>query len=520
MSTTSSYPNNSYPLQPTMIRRNSIVFFVAAFPTLMCAQYDTLVLTQPSDFRGLRQRPVPKRLVVNTFSDEIPFRKLQRAVQDWGEVAEIIFEGNGFEAYPSWLLPMNCRIVRFGEQDWPDLEEAVDAALASNFSKHIQFRIEEFDGLDHRVRKASNVDSLTVMTAAWEECKKAENPCSATSYLHVTVQADGTQLRQIPLMLYHREAPVVGYTVDEVEVLSAPCKKYVSVAPPIEGVEVPQQLYSMNASEGATVEAASGSVIKVPSDAFVDENGQRVSGNVTLAYREFRTPADLVMSGIPMSSADTDSAGAWYFESGGMLEITAFQGQQELSMADGKSISIVFSSTSDSPAMELFRFEDAANEWIVTGPAPLQDTGQPDAAVSPAYYAYLSALQLQLRGLPDTSGLAHRFSSFDYIHQWHASDRRSGMRAKSRSTTLSNHIRLVSVRKNRELGTHFQLTSAFSTTKLNPELRAFQRVRFCVGHDMSAKELRKRFYYKKNPINDVRIYKHGDEVQLLRWCGL
>ena len=498
-----------------MMSRTLLVVLLVAQSVLFHAQNDTLVLNEPSDFRALKRRPQPKVMVITALSEDIPFHKLARAAQQWGELAEIVFHGNAFEEYPSVLTTVPCRTIRFTEQDWVDFEDVVDAALASRYTKHLHFVIDEFDGLDQRVREPSTVDSLTVVTTGWEECKKAGEPCYATSFLHVTVQADGARLKQIPLLLHHREDPATAHTLEEVAIESAPCKKYVSVAPPINGVEVPIQAYTVNAETGGLVNTPSGSVVQIPQNAFVDASGQRIGGNVTLTYREFRTSADLAISGIPMSGVEADSSQSWYFESGGMLEINAFQGQQELWLADGKRIDIAFATTSENPNMELFRFEDAANRWIPTGPAPMQEAMQPDAVVSPAYYAYMNALLQQLPGAPDTAGLAYRFSSFDYIHQSHVLDYRDVTRSNPKLTSLRNHIRLVSVRKNKEFGTHFRVVSAYTLAKRNPEMRAFQQLYFCVGHDISARELRRQFNYKNNPINDVRIYENGDELKLV-----
>lgn len=91
-------------------------------------------------------------------------------------------------------------------------------------------------------------------------------------------------------------------------------------------------------SKGAEINYASGAKVKVPKDAFVDQDGNPVTGEVKLAFSEINGAASVIASGLPMCINHSDKVG--YFESGGMFEINAKQNGKNLKLVDGKSLEI------------------------------------------------------------------------------------------------------------------------------------------------------------------------------------
>jgi hypothetical protein len=95
------------------------------------------------------------------------------------------------------------------------------------------------------------------------------------------------------------------------------------IKPPIKGADVPFKEWTVDAAKGDTVYYPTGSIILFPPNSFVDKNGNVITGNVEVKYREFTKPIDFFLSGIPMNY---DSAGVQYtFESAGMCEILAYK---------------------------------------------------------------------------------------------------------------------------------------------------------------------------------------------------
>lgn len=137
------------------------------------------------------------------------------------------------------------------------------------------------------------------------------------------------------------------------------------VNPPLAEINVPTTIYKVNAEKGATLEFKTGSKITIPKNSFVDGNGKLVKGNVELHYREFHDPVDFFVAGIPMTY---DSAGVRYhFESAGMMEINAYQGNEKLAVAPEKSINIALASNYAGTNYNLYKLDTAVNNWACLG---------------------------------------------------------------------------------------------------------------------------------------------------------
>ncbi len=108
------------------------------------------------------------------------------------------------------------------------------------------------------------------------------------------------------------------------------------IAPPISGLTLREYPYNFSSAKGCTFTHISGTKVTFPANAFVDANGNQVSGNVKILYREFRDQADFFLSGIPMQY---DSLGKTYqFESAGMMEITGFINGKEVFLKKDKTV--------------------------------------------------------------------------------------------------------------------------------------------------------------------------------------
>ncbi|HEY1039873.1 MAG TPA: hypothetical protein VGF30_10735, partial [Bacteroidia bacterium] len=141
---------------------------------------------------------------------------------------------------------------------------------------------------------------------------------------------------------------------------SFPC-----VAPPIPGVDVTKEVYTINAEKGDTLYSKSGSVILFPKNSMVDENGKPVTGDVKVTYREFNDPVDFFISGIPMSY---DSAGASYdFRSAGMCELKATQNGKEVFVNPQSKPEINLMSNSNDPAFNLYYLDENKKSWQPKG---------------------------------------------------------------------------------------------------------------------------------------------------------
>lgn len=121
-------------------------------------------------------------------------------------------------------------------------------------------------------------------------------------------------------------------------------KKYTQeIAPPFKNVEVAYQQMEVDASEDKVLRLKNGSSISIPKNAFVDKNGNPVTGKVKLEYREFHSAADIIASGIPMIYEDEKGENK-IMESGGMFEIKGKVNNEEVFISKGKELGVSMAS--------------------------------------------------------------------------------------------------------------------------------------------------------------------------------
>ena len=134
-----------------------------------------------------------------------------------------------------------------------------------------------------------------------------------------------------------------------------------AIRPPLEGVDIPMRDFTFDASRGSTIRTPSGTQITVPAQALTDEKGRPVKGNVKLQFREFHTPAEILVSGIPMRY---DSAGTNYdFVSAGMFEIAAEQNGQKLKIRNGKAIQVELASYKADEGYSFYQLNPKTGDW-------------------------------------------------------------------------------------------------------------------------------------------------------------
>jgi len=117
------------------------------------------------------------------------------------------------------------------------------------------------------------------------------------------------------------------------------------ISPPLEGLDVLANVYQINPNKDTMVVHETGTSIDLSSGIFVHENGNPVKETVQLSYREFHSPLEGYLAGIPM---EYDSGGTTYtFESAGMFEIKAQSNGKQVFLKEGMEIPISMVSNTD-----------------------------------------------------------------------------------------------------------------------------------------------------------------------------
>lgn len=148
------------------------------------------------------------------------------------------------------------------------------------------------------------------------------------------------------------------------------------VNPPLK--EIPSKLVAqkVNVQQGGSYELPTGSRLVVPTEAFMNDRGELISGEVNMYYREMDDYVDFFMAGIPMTY---DSASTKLnLESSGMVEIYAEQNGERVKLAPGKAIQVELISEiylpegGALPDYNVYQLDTASRNWVYEGEAQVQ----------------------------------------------------------------------------------------------------------------------------------------------------
>ncbi|MBI3134058.1 MAG: hypothetical protein HYZ14_05215 [Bacteroidetes bacterium] len=143
--------------------------------------------------------------------------------------------------------------------------------------------------------------------------------------------------------------------------LSVPASQQLAFEPPFKDIDIPFSTFEYNNKKGILFDMETGSHIEIPAEAFQDQNGNPVTENISISYREFHSLSDIMLSGIKMKYNEGDTNGG-DFESAGMFEIRAFQNGGELDLREGKKIKVNLASFKKGD-FNHYRMNEATSNW-------------------------------------------------------------------------------------------------------------------------------------------------------------
>ncbi|MGD1848221.1 MAG: hypothetical protein ACFB10_22745 [Salibacteraceae bacterium] len=137
------------------------------------------------------------------------------------------------------------------------------------------------------------------------------------------------------------------------------------IQPAFDNLAIAPVLHTVNGNEARTLEFPSGTKVHLPANAFLDELGYQVGGDLTFSFREFHDPADFLVSGIPL---EYDSAGSKHrFASAGMVEITASKNGKELFTNPEAPIEVEMVSPKGHGHYNLYFLDKEQANWVSEG---------------------------------------------------------------------------------------------------------------------------------------------------------
>lgn len=135
---------------------------------------------------------------------------------------------------------------------------------------------------------------------------------------------------------------------------------------PIKGLDIPYQYFEVDAGKENTLTTNEGTLIHIPKNAFLDEQGNPVIGKVKIEYREFSNPLDFYIAGIPMELENNGEKKV--FVSGGMFEMNAITENNKNASVNPKNlIKVDLLSTSKSTDFNVYDLDKKTNTWILKG---------------------------------------------------------------------------------------------------------------------------------------------------------
>lgn len=108
------------------------------------------------------------------------------------------------------------------------------------------------------------------------------------------------------------------------------------------------QIFNANGATSITVTGKDGTRIEFPAGIFVDEGGRPVTTDIRIELIEFLKISDMILNNL------TTWSGRKILETGGMAHITAWRGNEMLSLAPGASYTITFPERDNGGPMSTF----------------------------------------------------------------------------------------------------------------------------------------------------------------------
>ena len=128
-----------------------------------------------------------------------------------------------------------------------------------------------------------------------------------------------------------------------------------TIEPPVPQADIQFKKTIVNADSNIVIESSTGTKIKIKAQTFISKNGTPVKGNVDFKFREFHNAYDILRSGIPMSTSQDRNS---FLASAGMIELRAYQNNEELSIDPQKNVEIQLASFKPSDGYDLFYLEN------------------------------------------------------------------------------------------------------------------------------------------------------------------
>jgi hypothetical protein len=137
------------------------------------------------------------------------------------------------------------------------------------------------------------------------------------------------------------------------------------IKPPIPKFHIPYQNFRVVPDSTTVLTTPRGTKIRIPANAFLDKDGNVIKDKVDITFREFHTPLDFYLAGIPMTYNENGIEKV--FESGGMVEINVTSNKKEVFVNSKNKIKVDMNSWTESTEFNAYDLDKNTGKWIEKG---------------------------------------------------------------------------------------------------------------------------------------------------------
>ncbi len=184
---------------------------------------------------------------------------------------------------------------------------------------------------------------------------------------------------------------------------------------PFEHVQIPNTGYQILGDRDTVLSYPSGTQISIPKDAFLDSAGNPVKGKVDFVYREFPTPFDIYLGGIPMAFDDSSGVDK-VFETAGMIEANAYAGGKALTTNPNSRIRVDMNSFKGGD-FNLYELDTVSGKWTYLGRNEERvENYEEQIAALPEVPAPPRRARKQTFHIVDTAGLCPELKIYENVY--------------------------------------------------------------------------------------------------------
>jgi hypothetical protein len=460
---------------------------------------------------------------------DVRWQQMMSWLSEQPAVKEIIFEENGLSQIPQelGLIQQISTITIVGNQDILH-EEALEVLMQLPQLEQLRWELFSIDDLPYEVIDHPKLKDITIISDEFvdhhitplgalyladveksEITRMRDRTDPAAGSIRILYISPKEEKISSPALLGNVVANNTGQQSYKAAVrVDCPAKKfdrqYQSFSSPMPSLNVQKEYYAFNNSDATLITAEqSGTQVIIPSGSFIDANGQEVLGEVLIDYREFRDPADFILSGIPMSFPKNDTM--IFFQSAGMFEINASQNGEEVFLKDNCLIKMNFASTDTTDSYNFYSFNDNTGEWEEKSKTRATTASDLVAlsTLTPAINSYLWWQgSRENPSKADTTLFADRFESMRYGYQnLLPVESKKSKKNKYHILREKDRVRVGSVRKTRENQIVFDV---MTTNGSHPEMSQIGIVTWMLNDDMELQAFKKKYSLRRSYM-DVRL---------------